>query len=87
MLDFVDIGEDGEAAGASGPLESAETFLQSWTTAPSQARPVGLVEAGLQTYGDSQIAFDAGERLGDPGQHIAGLDDARPGDEERRPSE
>src|SRR4051812_21666876 len=83
----MDVGENRQTTGSPGSLESAKPFVQARPPAGPQSRAVGLIEAGFEAHRNTEIVLEPREYLGHPGQHVAGLDHARPGDEEGRAPE
>jgi hypothetical protein len=90
LLGLVDIGEHRKAACSSCPLECPKTLIQAGAPTGLQPGAIGFIEARLEADRNTQVMLDSRQLLGHPGQYIAGLDDAGPGDEEwyaaKRPS-
>ena len=66
LLRLVDVGKHRQAARGPGPLERAQSFLHAGPTTRPEPGAVGLIEAGLETDRDAEIALEAGQRLGHP---------------------
>ena len=78
----VDVGEDGEAGGLGYGAEDACAFDEARAAEAVDGGAVGLVVAGLEDVGDSEVGGGALDGVGHHAGMGFGLDDARAGDEE-----
>jgi len=82
VLGGVDVGEHGQAGALGDGAQDAAAFGEAGTAKAPERGAVGLVVAGLEDVGDTEIGGDARDGVGQRAGVGLGLDDAGAGDKE-----
>ena len=83
VADLVDVGGHGQSGVATHTVENHQTFFETRSAKTLEARPVGLVETGLEYDRHVKLLRNLGQTVRNALDQVFVFDDARTGDEDK----